>query len=111
MEIKNRNKIRKWIWLAAFSPVILILLALLLVWTFADIPSFEELEDPQSNLATQIIADDGTILNTYHVENRSYSSYDELSQSLKDALVATEDVRFYSHSGIDGRSLIRVAVN
>ena len=110
MEIKNRNKIRKWIWLAAFSPVILILLALLLVWTFADIPSFEELEDPQSNLATQIIADDGTILNTYHVENRSYCSYDELSQSLKDALVATEDVRFYSHSGIDGRSLIRVAV-
>ncbi|MBP5692234.1 MAG: transglycosylase domain-containing protein [Bacteroidales bacterium] len=109
-KIKNRKRFIKWLWLIVFSPVILILVALLLVWIFADIPSFEELEDPQSNLATQIIADDGTLLNTYHVENRSYSNYEELSQNLKDALVATEDARFYDHSGIDGKSLVRVAV-
>ena len=109
-KIKNRKRFIKWLWLIVFSPIILILLALLLVWIFADIPSFEELEDPQSNLATQIIADDGTPLNTYHVENRSYSNYEELSQNLKDALVATEDARFYDHSGIDGKSLVRVAV-
>ena len=109
-KIKNRKRFIKWLWLIVFSPIILILLALMLVWIFADIPSFEELEDPQSNLATQIIADDGTPLNTYHVENRSYSNYEELSQNLKDALVATEDARFYDHSGIDGKSLVRVAV-
>ena len=110
MKVKNRKRFLKWLWLIVFSPIILVLLALLAVWIFADIPSFEELEDPQSNLATQIIADDGTLLNTYHVENRSYSNYEELSQNLKDALVATEDARFYEHSGIDGKSLIRVAV-
>ena len=79
-KIKNRKRFIKWLWLIVFSPVILILVALLLVWIFADIPSFEELEDPQSNLATQIIADDGTLLNTYHVENRSYSNYEELTE-------------------------------
>ena len=110
MKIKNRKRFIKWLWFIVFSPVLLVLLLLLLVWMFADIPSFEELEDPQSNLATQIIADDGTLLNTYHVENRSYSNYEELSQNLKDALVATEDARFYEHSGVDGKSLVRVAV-
>ncbi len=110
MKIKNRKRFIKWLWLMVFSPIIVILISLLLVWMFADIPSFEELEDPQSNLATQIIADDGTLLNTYHVENRSYSSYDELSPNLKNALIATEDARFFDHSGIDGRSLVRVAV-
>ena len=108
--MKNRKRIIKILWVLVFSPIILVLFFLLMVWIFADIPSFEELEDPQSNLATQIIAEDGTLLNTYHVENRSYSNYEELSQNLKDALVATEDARFYSHSGIDGKSLGRVAV-
>ena len=110
MKINNRKRFVKWLWIIVFSPIILILAALLFVWMFADIPSFEELEDPQSNLATQIIAEDGTLLNTYHIENRSYSNYEDLSQNLKDALVATEDVRFYDHSGIDGKSLVRVAV-
>ena len=100
-KIKNRKRFVKWLWIIVFSPIILVLAALLFVWIFADIPSFEELEDPQSNLATQIIAEDGTLLNTYHIENRSYSNYEELSQNLKDALVATEDARFYDHSGID----------
>jgi len=110
MKIKNRKRFVKWLWLIVFSPIIFVLFMLLMVWIFADIPSFEELEDPQSNLATQIIAEDGTLLNTYHIENRSYSNYEELSQNLKDALVATEDARFYEHSGIDGKSLVRVAV-
>lgn len=110
MEIKNRKRFLKWVWAIAFLPVSATLLALLLVWAFSDIPSFEELEDPQSNLATQIIAEDGTLLNTFHVENRSYVGYEELPQSLKDAVVATEDARFYRHSGIDSKSLVRVAV-
>jgi penicillin-binding protein 1A len=110
MEIKDRKKFLKWLWLIVFSPIILVLTALMLVWIFADIPSFEELEDPQSNLATQILAEDGTLLTTFHVENRSYTTFDDLSQGLKDAVVATEDVRFYKHSGVDMRSLFRVAV-
>ena len=80
-----------------------------MVWAFADIPSFEDLENPDSNLATQVIADDGTtILSTFHIENRSYVTYDELSPNLVHAAVATEDVRYYRHSGIDFKSLGRV---
>ena len=81
-----------------------------LVWAFADIPSFEELENPDSKLATQVIAEDGEILTTFHIENRSYVTFGELSQNLVNAAVATEDVRFYNHSGIDFKSLGRVAV-
>ena len=110
MEIKNRKRFVKWLWILAFSPVLMVLAALLCVGIFADIPSFEELEDPKSNLATQIISEDGTVINTFHIENRSYVTFDELSQPLKDAIVATEDVRFYNHSGIDAKSLARVVV-
>lgn len=110
IEIKNKSRFIKWLWLIIFSPLMAILLLLFAVGIFADIPSFEELEDPKSNLATQIIARDGTVLNTFHIENRSYATFDELSDNLKDALVATEDIRFYRHSGIDLRSLLRVAV-
>ena len=110
MEIKNRKRVIKWLWAIAFMPVVMILLALFLVGIFVEIPSFEELEDPKSNLATQIIAEDGTVLNTFHIENRSYVTFDDLSQPLKDAIVATEDVRFYKHSGIDPKSLARVVV-
>ncbi len=109
-KIKEKKRLVKWIWIVMFSPVIVILFSLLMVGIFADIPSFEELEDPKSNLATQIIAEDGTVLSTFHIENRSYASYNELSDGLKDALVATEDVRFYRHSGIDFKSLARVVV-
>ena len=110
MEIKNRKRVVKWVWILAFSPVVMVLAALLCVGIFADIPSFEELEDPKSNLATQIISEDGTVINTFHIENRSYVTFDELSQPLRDAIVATEDVRFYNHSGIDAKSLARVIV-
>ena len=92
MEIKNRKRVVKWVWILAFSPVVMVLAALLCVGIFADIPSFEELEDPKSNLATQIISEDGTVINTFHIENRSYVSYDELSPNLVHAAVATEDV-------------------
>ena len=91
------------------APVLLAVTLITLVWALADIPSFEELENPDSNLATQVIADDGsTILSTFHIENRSYVTYDELSENLVNAAVATEDLRFYSHSGIDFHSLGRV---
>ncbi|MGN0189181.1 MAG: transglycosylase domain-containing protein [Candidatus Cryptobacteroides sp.] len=108
MKDSVKKKITKWFWILFTTPILLIVLLLLLVWAFADIPSFEELENPDSKLATQIIAEDGEILNTFHIENRSFVSYEELSPNLVHAAVATEDIRFYEHSGIDFRSLARV---
>ena len=110
MKDATRKKITKWFWIVITAPVVLILALLLLVWAFAEIPSFEELENPDSKLATQVIADDGeTILTTFHIENRTYVSYEELAPSLVQAAVATEDKRFYKHSGIDMIGLGRVA--
>ena len=104
----TKKKISKWFWILVISPFALLMFLVLLVWMFADIPSFAELENPDNKLAKQIIAEDGEILTTFHIENRTYVSYDELSENLVHAAVATEDVRFYRHSGIDFIGLGRV---
>ncbi len=104
------RKIVKWTWGLILGGFACILLTLAMVGIFAEIPSFEELEDPDSNLATLIISDDGNVINTFHIENRSYVKYSELPESLVEAAVATEDARFYDHSGIDFPSLFRVGV-
>ena len=105
----TKKKIIKWLWVLFSVPVVFAFTLITLVWALADIPSFEELENPDSNLATQVIADDGsTILSTFHIENRSYVTYADLSPNLVHAAVATEDLRYYIHSGIDFHSLGRV---
>lgn len=105
----REKKIIKWLWrLLFFIPVGMTAGLLLMVWIFADIPSFEELENPDSKLATQVIAQGGEILTTFHIENRSFVGYDELSPYVVQAAIATEDKRFYKHSGIDFKSLGRV---
>ena len=108
MNETTKKKLIKWFWILFSTPILFAVGLIGLVWAFADIPSFEELEDPDSKLATQVIAEDGEILTTFHIENRSYVSFGELSPNLVNAAVATEDVRFYGHSGIDFRSLARV---
>lgn len=108
MQDKTKKKIVKWFWILFLVPICSFVLMLTLVWLFADIPSFEELENPDSKLATQVIAENGEILTTFHIENRSFVSYEELSPYLVQAAVATEDARFYGHSGIDFQSLGRV---
>ena len=75
---------------------------------FGFMPSFEELENPKSNLATEVYSSDGEILGFIGIENRSNVYFSDLSPNLVNALIATEDVRFYEHSGIDFRSLFRV---
>src|SRR5690606_5731792 len=66
------------------------------------------LENPQTNLATEIISADGKTLGKYYLDdNRTPVSYDELPEDLVHALVATEDERFYNHSGIDARGTLR----
>lgn len=105
---KTKKRIIKWFWIVITAPFAFIIVGLLLVGLFAKIPSFEELEHPDNKLATQVIAENGEVLATFHIENRTYVSYDDLSEHLVNAAVATEDVRFYKHSGIDTKSLARV---
>ena len=104
----TQKKITKWFWKILGILIAVPILMLLLVWVFADIPSFEELENPDSKLATQVLAEDGELLATFHIENRSHVDYFDLSPYLIQAAVATEDARFYKHSGIDYESVARV---
>lgn len=78
---------------------------------FGTMPSFEDLENPDSNLATEIISSDGVTLGKFYNENRTMVKYSDLPKHLVDALVATEDERFYEHSGIDGRGTMRAALS
>ncbi len=117
----------KWLWYAVFVPVGLVLVMLLLTAAglFGRMPSFEELENPKSNLATEIYSEDGKVLGSFFVQNRSYVQYDDLFPAdsldritldgrpvppIVAALISTEDARFRNHSGIDIPSLVRVGV-
>lgn len=68
---------------------------------FGPLPSFKELENPKNNLASEVISADGKVLGSYYAQNRSNVTYEELSPNLINALISTEDIRFYTHSGID----------
>jgi len=105
----NFWKYIKWFWGIIIGGVLSIILVFLLAsWgAFGELPTFEELENPENNLATEIISADGKTIGTYAVENRTPIKYKDLPQNLVDALVATEDERFYKHSGIDFRGLAR----
>lgn len=92
-----------WFWRIFASGILLIVLVFLLAsWNvLGTLPTFEELENPESNLATKIVSVDGKQLGTYYNENRTPIKYDDLPQNLVNALIATEDERYYDHSGID----------
>ncbi len=102
----------KWIFWGIFS-----LVWIFVIFYFVSIangkkglmPSFEQLENPKSNLATQIISADQELLGTYFHENRTQTEYDSISPHVIDALISTEDIRFRKHSGIDFKALGRVA--
>ena len=75
---------------------------------FGQMPDLQQLENPKTNLATQIITSDNIIIGKYYFkDNRTPISFEELPQNLIDALIATEDERFYSHSGVDWKSTLR----
>ena len=89
----------------------------LLFWTIAKgwigyMPAISELQNPKNKYATEIYSADMQLLGTFYTatDNRITTRYDELSPYLVEALVATEDARFYDHSGIDGYALMRVLV-
>lgn len=95
---------------AAFIVIILLVFILTSYGLFGFMPTFEELENPKSNLASEVISADQTVLGKYYIENRSVCHYSELSPNLVNALIATEDARFKEHSGVDFRSMFRVLV-
>lgn len=109
---KNVKKATKIFWgIVLFPPTLIIILIILIsVGLFGKLPTFEELENPRSNIATDLITSDGENIGSFFVENRTFVEYGELSPNILAALVATEDARFYSHSGIDFLGLARVGV-
>ncbi|MFN2394619.1 MAG: penicillin-binding protein 1A [Bacteroidales bacterium] len=113
MSKKNAGGFRKYLkvfWIIVFLPVVLAILIFgtisLGLWGF--MPSFEELENPKSNLASEIYSSDGELLGTFYIHNRSNVNFDELSPELVKALLSTEDIRFRNHSGVDIRGVMRV---
>ena len=106
------SKYIKWLWLTIFGGTLAIILMFLLAsWgVFGVLPSFEELENPEKNLATEVISIDGKTLGKYAYENRTPVKYKDLPLNLIQALVATEDERFYEHSGIDFKATLRAIV-
>ncbi|MBC2838285.1 penicillin-binding protein 1A [Robiginitalea sp. SC105] len=103
----------KWFWILFGAGILAVFLTFLLAaWgVFGEMPTFERLENPQTNLATEIISSDGkTLGKIYLEENRTDVPYSELPESLVNALVATEDARYYDHSGIDARGTLRAIV-
>ncbi len=104
------KKYLKKFWVSYFILVGVIILFFVSVafGLFGKMPTFEELENPKSNLATEVISSDGKLLGKYYVENRSNTPYQELSPNVINALIATEDARFADHSGIDAIAIFRV---
>lgn len=112
---KKGNTFLKYIlyfWTLFFSGIGLIALLFLMAGreVLGPMPSFEELENPETNLATEVISADGKTLGKYFLENRTPVKFDELPNHLVQALIATEDERFYEHSGIDARSTLRATI-
>ncbi len=94
------------VFLLGFAAVIIVLL-LANFGVFGKMPSLQELENPEADLASEIISSDGVLMGKYYSENRSEVRYDEISPNVFHALVATEDERFFDHSGIDAQALGR----
>ena len=105
----TEKKIVKFGWRFFFSMIGLIFLMFVII-SFQDLPTFEQLENPQQYVASEVYAEDMSVLGRYYLENRILIDFNNLSPCLVKALLATEDERFYRHSGIDFKALARVGV-
>lgn len=94
-------------WILFTLPVFSLIAVVLSVRFFADLPDTQELQNPKTNLATEIYSGDMKVLGKYFAENRTNVKFKEISPNVINALIATEDARFYSHSGVDIRALCR----
>lgn len=110
--IAKQKKMVRIFWICFISPFVILFsfIGLTALGVFGSLPSFEELENPKNNLSTEVYSEDGQMIGSFFLQNRSYVDYSELSLNLVAALVSTEDARYYSHSGIDFISLARVGI-
>lgn len=109
-EVSGFEKYIRWFWILFLAGVFSIVLFFLLAsWgAFGELPDHTQLENPKTNLATEIISSDGkTLAKFYFNDNRTPVPFNELPKHLVEALIATEDARYYDHSGIDGRGTLR----
>jgi penicillin-binding protein 1A len=102
----SQGEIRKYnytLWKILIGALVLFALFIISIGfgLFGELPSFRDIEHPKSNQASEIVTDDGRVLGTYFVQNRSNVTYPEISPNVINALIATEDIRFLEHSGID----------
>lgn len=100
---KFRTIWKIYLYSLCFIPVFFVLVNFGILGSMPDI---EELENPKSALASELYSEDGVMLGQYFIQNRSYLSYNEIPQVMFDALISTEDERFYKHSGIDAIRLV-----
>lgn len=113
---KSKPSFKKYIrlfWILVFVPVIFLVFVIFLAskgYIGEELPTFEDLENPKSNLASEVLSSDQNVIGKYYIQNRTNVHYYELSPNLINALKATEDIRFEKHSGIDLRGLIRVVL-
>jgi len=113
-----RKPIKKfliWFWglVAAVIISVVLLFYALSSGLIGSVPNIEELENPKNKFATEIYSFDNKVLGTYFTakDNRMNATYDELPQHLVEALLATEDIRFYNHSGVDAKSVLRAVTS
>ncbi|MBZ0097729.1 MAG: transglycosylase domain-containing protein [Taibaiella sp.] len=115
MSVKEKSfkqRVIKALWVIFLSGIGLFLLLILLInlgW-LGYMPSMKELENPKSALASDLYATDGELIGRYYVQDRSASEFEEISPNVFNALIATEDSRFYEHSGVDGRAVLRAVL-
>lgn len=102
----SKSKLARRIWFIALTPLVLIT-TVVLVAMLSGLPDVEALANPKINLASQVLASDGKTLGAYYKENRADAKYSELPPHLVNALLATEDIRFREHSGVDYLGLFR----
>jgi len=108
----NNNKYLIWFWALFIFPFVFVIVLFILISKekLGPMPSFGELENPEYYLAAEVISEDGILLGKISIENRTWTEYKDLSHYLTDALIATEDIRYHNHSGIDIRGLGRAAI-
>lgn len=109
VDLKTWQK-RFWRTFAGLFVFVILLFTAISFGLLGFMPSFEELENPKSNLASEVISADQELLGKFYIENRSNIHYADLSPNLVNAIIATEDSRFEKHSGIDVRALFRVTL-
>ena len=109
LSLDRKKQIVKWMWRLTIGGVVAAVLFFVIL-SFQDLPTFQQLENPQENIASEVYASDMSVLGRYAIENRVLVDYEDISPKLIQALIATEDERYFKHSGIDFRALGRVAV-